>query len=129
MADAEKGGNLHQEFKAAGREVDTRQPPEEKPFVSELDKLEAERETFTKALDEQFLSGKIDRHEMHYQLQRFENDLSGDYGKKQLKFFEDKDKERAPAGNQGERDQPKGQGDGRTLTFFEDKNKGQDRER
>lgn len=135
MSEADKSAGLQQEFTAAGREIDARQPPEqaqEQPFLTEQDKHEAARAALTQALDEKVLSGKIDRHEAYYQLQRFENNVSEPQTQdRSLKFFEDKDqdKERAPAGEQQEHGDGKNQGDGRTLAFFEDRNKDLERSR
>ncbi len=138
----ETGGDL-----ASRRAGDQQEQSQEPPFLTELEKHEAARDAKIQELDAKVQSGQIDRHEMRYQLERFENAVSpaqnktgqeqpsGQQQERKLVFSEDRERAASGerSGSQANRDeahgQTKQQGEGRTLRFFEDRNPGQEQDR
>ncbi len=133
---------------AAWRGGDRQEPAQEPPFLTEMEKHEAARDTKIQELDERVQAGRITSYEMKYQLSRFENEVSpvksetgreqpaGQQRERKLVFSEDREREAAAERSDsqasrdgGERGEVKDQSAGRTLSFFEDRNNDLSRDR
>jgi hypothetical protein len=149
---AERAADTERQYKETGSDLascqagDRQEQSQEPPFLTELEKHEAARDAKIQELDAKVQSGKINQHEMQYQLNRFENTVSpaqnktgqeqpgGQQQERKLVFSEDRERAASGerSGSQASRDkgqsQSKERGEDRTLTFFEDRNKSQDRE-